>query len=138
MKIEEFINKHLNKIVDFDGAFGGQCVDVFRQYCKDVLEIPHTGAVEGAKDLFLNYDNMPLEKEHFQKMLSTYYLYGDVVVWDKSMTNKYGHVAIFIHQISNGEILVLEQDGFKQNGLKLKSRSTNNILGILRPKVKVG
>ena len=138
MKIEEFINKHLNKIVDFDGAFGGQCVDVFRQYCKDVLEIPHTGAVEGAKDLFLNYDNMPLEKEHFQKMLSTYYLYGDVVVWDKSMTNKYGHVAIFIHHISNGEILVLEQDGFKQNGLKLKSRSTNNILGILRPKVKVG
>lgn len=138
MKIEEFINKYLNKIVDFDGAFGGQCVDVFRQYCKDVLEIPHTGAVEGAKDLFLNYDNMPLEKEHFQKMLSTYYLYGDVVVWDKSMTNKYGHVAIFIHQISNGEILVLEQDGFKQNGLKLKSRSTNNILGILRPKVKVG
>lgn len=138
MKIEEFINKHLNKIVDFDGAFGGQCVDVFRQYCKDVLEIPHTGAVEGAKDLFLNYDNMPLEKEHFQKMFSKHYLYGDVVVWGKSMTNKYGHVAIFIHQISNGEILVLEQDGFKQNGLKLKSRSTNNILGILRSKVKVG
>ena len=49
MKIEEFINKYLNKIVDFDGAFGAQCVDVFRQYCKDVLEIPHTGAVEGAR-----------------------------------------------------------------------------------------
>lgn len=137
MKIEEFINRYLNKIVDFDGAFGGQCVDVFRQYCKDVLEIPHTGAVEGAKDLFLNYDNMPLEKEHFQKMLSKHYFYGDVVVWDKSMTNQYGHVAIFIHQISNSDILVLEQDGFKQNGLKLKSRTVSNILGVLRPKVKV-
>ena len=57
MKIEEFINKYLNKIVDFDGAFGAQCVDVFRQYCKDVLEIPHTGAVEGAKDLFPSAQN---------------------------------------------------------------------------------
>ena len=37
MKLDEFINKYINTKVDFDGAFGAQCVDLFRQYCKDVF-----------------------------------------------------------------------------------------------------
>lgn len=132
MKFHEFINKYINSKIDFDKAFGAQCVDVFRQYCKDVLNIPHTGAVEGAKDLFLNYEKLPLEKKYFIQILSDKIKYGDVIVWGETATNRYGHVAIVVSNIGNKKVLILEQDGFKQDGTKLSVRTITNYLGILR------
>ena len=60
MTLNEFVLKYRGQKVDFDKAYGAQCVDLFRQYCHDVLYIPHTGAVQGAKDIWLNYNNMPM------------------------------------------------------------------------------
>ena len=34
MTLEEFVNKYIGRKVDFDGAYGAQCVDLFRQYNK--------------------------------------------------------------------------------------------------------
>ena len=60
MTLDEFVKNYEGKQVDFDKAYGSQCVDLFRQYSKEVLQIPeHTGAVEGAKDLYLNFSSMP-------------------------------------------------------------------------------
>ena len=132
MKLDEFINKYINTKVDFDNAFGAQCVDLFRQYCKDVLNIPHTGAVEGAKDIFLNYDKLPLEQKYFKKYSINCPEPADVIIWNKTKTNKYGHIAIVISSLSNNKVLVFEQDGFKQDGAKLSIRTTENMLGILR------
>ena len=136
MKLEEFINKYINTKVDFDGAYGAQCVDLFRQYCKDVLNIPHTGAVDGAKDLILNYQKMEGEKKYFYNLPAIQARTGDVIVWNSTVTNKYGHVAIVIGFTFDG-ILVMEQDGFKQDGAKFKNRSFDNVLGILRFKGKI-
>ena len=132
MKLDEFINKYINTKVDFDNAFGAQCVDLFRQYCKDVLNIPHTGAVEGAKDIFLNYDKLPLEQKYFKKYSKNNPEPADVIIWNQTKTNKYGHIAIVISSLSNNKVLVFEQDGFKQNGAKLSIRTTENMLGVLR------
>ena len=132
MKLDEFINKYINTKVDFDNAFGAQCVDLFRQYCKDVLNIPHTGAVEGAKDIFLNYDKLPLEQKYFKKYSTNNPKPADVIIWNETKTNKYGHIAIVISNLSNNKVLVFEQDGFKQNGAKLAIRTIENTLGILR------
>lgn len=134
MKFHEFINKYINRKIDFDNAYGAQCVDVFRQYCKDVLNIPHAGAVEGAKDLFLNYDKLPLEVKYFDKIKSSYISprYGDVIVWGETKSNRYGHVAIVISNVGNKKVLVFEQDGFKQDGAKLSVRTIANCIGILR------
>lgn len=138
MNIDEFINKYINKKVDFDKRYGAQCVDLFRQYCKDVLNIPHTGAVEGAKDLFLNWEKMPLEKKYFDKIIADK-IYknvsircGDIIVWDKTDVNPYGHVAIAICKNNDNSILVFEQNGLKQDGAKLSIRSMGNMLGVLR------
>ena len=136
MKLEEFINKYINTKVDFDGAFGAQCVDLFRQYCKDVLNIPHTGTVDGAKDIVLNYRKMEGEQKYFYLLPITQFRTGDVIVWNANSINKYGHVAIGIGILGNG-ILVLEQDGLKQNGVKFKTRSFDNVLGILRFKGEI-
>lgn len=132
MNLDEFINKYQGKKVDFDGAFGSQCVDLFRQYCKDVLDFPHTGAVEGAKDLYEKYDELPIEKDYFVKFTDCPNC-GDVVVFGPSRTNKYGHVAIFIAE-HHGQLLVFEQDGFKQTGAKFALWPTSRVLGYLAPK----
>ena len=132
LRFDEFINKYINTKVDFDNAFGAQCVDLFRQYCKDVLNIPHTGAVEGAKDIFLNYDKLPLEQKYFKKYSINNPKPADVIIWNETKTNKYGHIAIVVSSLSNNKVLVFEQDGFKQDGAKLAIRTIENTLGILR------
>lgn len=131
MNLTEFVNKHIGKKVDFDGAFGAQCVDLFRQYCKDVLRAGHTGAVEGAKDLFLRYADLPAECKYFDRISNTIPKIGDVLVWGATDKNKYGHVAICIG-FDNENLIVFEQDGFKQDGAKLSVRTTKNLLGVLR------
>lgn len=132
MELWEFIQKHIKTKVDYDKAYGAQCVDLFRQYCNDVLEVPHTGAVEGAKDLFLNYEKLPKEMEYFKKTKGLSGIKsGDVLIYDATKTNKYGHVAIFISKEGNDAVL-FEQNGFAQDGAKLVKRSLTGVLGYLR------
>lgn len=138
MTLENFIQRYNCKKVDFDGIYGAQCVDLFRQYCKDVLDIPeHTGSCStsgGAKDLFLDYDKMPIEKKYFNKINpKKEIMVGDVLIWDSTDSNKYGHVAIYLGKLNN-YLIVFEQDGFKQDGAKINIRSKNNLLGFLRKK----
>ena len=135
MTLTHFVKKYNGKKVDFDGAFGAQCVDLFRQYNKEVWGNPHTGAVEGAKDLILNYDNLPLEQKYLEKIPRYFFpKAGDVAVWGASSSNKYGHVAIVVYTEDNN-LIVFEQDGFKQDGAKLNIRTDDNLLGFLRKKI---
>lgn len=135
MTLTHFVKKYNGKKVDFDGAFGSQCVDLFRQYNKEVWGNPHTGAVEGAKDLILNYDNLPLEQKYLEKIPRYFFpKAGDVAVWGASSSNKYGHVAIVVYTEDNN-LIVFEQDGFKQDGAKLNIRTDDNLLGFLRKKI---
>lgn len=137
MTLEEFINKYNGKKVDFDGVYGAQCVDLFRQYVKEVLGIKeHTGACAssgGAKDLFLDYSKMPVEQKYFKKSSAKNYITGDILIWDKTETNQYGHIAIFLGKIGSS-LIVFEQNGFSQKGAEIVIRSTKNILGYLRRK----
>lgn len=132
MTLAEFIKKYIGKKVDFDGAFGAQCVDLFRQYNRDVWGNPHTGAVKGAKDLFLNFDKMPEEKKYLKIVESPYV--GDVIVWDATEKNPYGHVGILVGSVDGNSFLVFEQDGFRQDGAKINIRDKSNVLGYLRKK----
>lgn len=131
MDITEFINKTMGRKVDFDGHYGAQCVDLFRQYIWDVKGIPHTGGVIGAKDLWLNYERLPKEVEHLERHKLDEAECGDVVIWGATKTNPYGHVAIYISRIGE-HLLVYEQDGFRQDGAKFATRKSDNILGLLR------
>ena len=109
MTIDEFVKKHIGKKVDYDGVYGAQCVDLFRQYTLDVLGISeHTGSCStsgGAKDLFLDYNKMPVEKKYFAKITGKSYVPGDVLVWDGSESNKFGHVAIFLGKLNNASLI---------------------------------
>lgn len=137
MTLEQFLKKYNKKKVDFDGAFGAQCVDLFRQYNADVWGNPHTGAVNGAKDLYLNYGNLPEEKKYLDIVPANTnrIFHGDVAVWGATSTNQYGHVGIVVGFVGNELLLIFEQDGFKQDGAKIEIRSRDNLLGFLRKKI---
>ena len=138
MTLLEFVNRNCGKKVDFDGYYGAQCVDLFRQYCRDVLDVPHTGAVEGAKDLVERYWSLPVERKHFVLCKDAASAKsGDVVVWGATDKNRYGHVAIAVAEDEN-TLLVFEQDGFKKDGAKLAWRTKNNIIGVLKKWDQVG
>lgn len=131
--LDEFIKNYEGKQIDFDKAFGSQCVDVFRQYSKEVLEIKeHTGAVTGAKDLYLNFDKMSLMQKYFEKVYTP--RKGDIVIWNSTSTNIYGHVAIVVYA-SRKTLVVFEQNGFDQSkGAYITIRNFENVLGFLRGK----
>lgn len=133
MDTKQFVDKYLGQKVDADGFYGAQCVDLFRQFNKDVFGFPHTGGVEGAKDLWENYGKLPEEKKYYEQIRKegTIPLEGDVVVFGKTTSNKYGHVAIVLWA-SRKVLVVLEQDGLKQDGAKVVARNYDNVLGYLR------
>ena len=127
MTLTQFINKNLGQKVDFDGKFGAQCVDLYRVYCRDVLEVPQTPGVEGAKDIIKNPGVLNVTKD---SNLADYSR-GDILIWGATKTNRYGHVAILVSVYNTKYFIVLEQDGFKQDGVKLAFRSRENLLGCL-------
>ena len=134
MTLEQFVEKYNGKKIDYDGHYGAQCVDVFRQYCKDVLAIPHTGGVVGAAELYTKYDTMPLEQKYFHRIpykAGMQLEAGDVVIFAPTKSNKYGHVAIVL-DASSKEIAVFEQDGLKQDGAHVGSWNYARVLGFLR------
>lgn len=137
MLLDEFVNKHKGKKVDFDGVYGAQCVDLFRQYAKECLGIAeHTGSCSttgGAKDLFLDYNKMPIEKKYFSRITNKNIIPGDIGIWDSTEKNKYGHVAIILAKLNNC-LIVFEQNGFTQNGAEINIRSKDGLLGVLRKK----
>ena len=125
ISLTQFIKKYLGTKVDFDGKFGPQCVDLTRQYYSEVLDVPQFPPVEGAKDIIKNPGKLKVIKEDALADYSS----GDVLVWGASRTNQYGHVAILVSIYNTKYFIVLEQDGFKQDGCKLAFRSRENLLG---------
>ena len=126
MTLKRFIVNNLGKKVDFDGTSGAQCVDLYRQYCKDVLEIPQTPALGingGAKDIWEKHGSLKQSKDSFAV--------GDVLIYDATPSNKYGHVCILVSLLDSDTFIVLEQNGFEQSGTKLTVRNTTNLIGSL-------
>ena len=130
MTLTQFIKQNLGSKVDFDGNFGSQCVDLYRQYCVDVLCVPQSPAVDGAKDIINNPGTLKVTRD---SALADYSR-GDVLIWGATSSNKYGHVAILVEIYNTKYFIVLEQDGFKQDGVKLAFRSRENLLGCLYKK----
>lgn len=137
MTIKEFTEKYLGKKVDWDGAYGGQCVDLFRQYVNDVLSLKQPKGVVGAKDFWTNYETDPILKDNFTKIPNTptgVPQEGDVMIWDAWSSNKYGHIAIYIKGDVN-KFISLDQNYPTLNKVTETEHNYTNpkVLGWLRP-----
>lgn len=121
MTLKRFIVTYNGQKLDWDNANGFQCVDLARFYFRDVLDIPQLPAVEGAKDLW--------EKHGCLKQTTSSYAPGDVLIYDATKSNKYGHVCILVSLLDSDTFIVFEQDGFKQDGAKLNVRGKDGLIG---------
>lgn len=123
MTLKRFIVTYNGVKVDFDKAYGYQCVDLFRQYCKDVLRVNQGPAVDGAKDLIKHPGELKVSFDSYAP--------GDVLVYGATDKNPYGHVCILAAILDSDNFIVFEQNGFEQTGAKLTVRSKDGLLGCL-------
>ena len=139
MTVEEFFSKWEGKGLDFDGHYGFQCIDVYRQFVKEVLEVPQSPGVEGAKDVWTTYLT-----DRFTKITNSatnFPRLGDIVIWGTAV-GQYGHIAICKSGDTNSFISFDQnwpsQLDSKGNGLGVchfQGHNYNGVLGWLRPKV---
>lgn len=139
MQLADFVKKYLGKKIDFDGKYGGQCVDLFRQYVKEVLGTPNPDGVDGAADFWTNYDKDPNLKNYFDKIPNTptgLPQAGDVMIWNRKAGGGYGHISVFL----DGDLNFFTS--FDQNWPTLDEctktvHNYKNLYGWLRPKKSV-
>lgn len=91
MTLEAFILLYVGTGMDFDGRFGYQCVDLYRYYLHDVLQIPQSPPVVGAADIWMS---PPPECVKIPNTPTNIPLPGDMVVWSRNY-GPFGHVGIF-------------------------------------------
>ena len=101
MNVEEFFTKYNGRFVDYDGKFGNQCVDLMRQYIKEVLGLdPYKTipATNYAKNMFYNFpDGGTKQLVKIYNGPTNVPKEGDILFWKTYpfITGIAGHVAIF-------------------------------------------
>ncbi|NJK31410.1 MAG: CHAP domain-containing protein [Deltaproteobacteria bacterium] len=136
MTLKQFIDKWLGETADWDGKYGGQCVDLFRYYCHEVLGIGQPNPVNGAADFWSNYSSDPKLHGQFYKIPNTLKgvpEYGDVVVWSSATGGGYGHIGIYLSGNVNA-FASLDQNWPLGAKVRKVPHSYNDVLGWLRPK----
>lgn len=149
MTLDEFVKKYKNG-VDYDGAYGKQCVDYVNEYAKDVLGIKN--AFVGpyyAYQCYTEYSNYPSIKNNFNRVANgktNHPNKGDVIVWAKERNDYAGHIAVVLGATEH-TIKVAEQNYDDKGSVREYTYPNyNNVLGWLvpknkkvnEPKVKVG
>lgn len=98
MNFDNFITKWNGKGIDFDGAYGDQCMDLMHEYVVEVLGLadPAILAAGAAKDVYLNFGTVK-GNQYFTKIDNTptgVPQKGDIMFWGTGI-GPYGHVSIF-------------------------------------------
>lgn len=133
MNIREWMNAVNGKIIDMDGAYGGQCWDLWSSYARNVYGIPttDTNTVDGyaASVYTARYDRSRALQDTFSREAGNYTpVYGDVAFWNGNGMN---HVAIVVRDNGNGTINTMSQNPNKAGYVTI---SKNGIIGYFHPR----
>lgn len=137
MNIQEWMNNVNGKVVDMDGAYGGQCWDLWSNYARNVYGIPaaDTNTVDGyaASVYTLRYDRSKALQNTFIREAGNYTpVYGDVAFWNGNGMN---HVAIVVRDNGNGTLETMSQNPNKAGYINI---SKNGIIGYFHPRNREG
>ena len=132
MKIDEFFSAYNYKPIDYDGAYGFQCMDLYHKYVSLVLPgYPHPSQ-PGAAWIWDTYD-----PKYYDRIVNTPLAIpqkGDILIWGKSAGGGYGHVAVY----SSGNLFnFVSFDQNWPNGSYCHFQGHNyfgGLLGWIRPK----
>lgn len=132
MNLDEFINKYIGKKIDFDGYYGGQCVDLYRQYVKEVLDYPQSPGVGGAAEIWDSaspqyYDFITNTPEGIPSK-------GDIVIWNRRVGGGFGHVDVFVSSQDINNFTGFDQNWPTLDVCTLTKHNYSNVIGWLHPK----
>lgn len=133
MNIQEWMNSVNGQVVDVDGAYGGQCWDLWSSYARNVYGIPtaDTNTVDGyaASVYTARFYNSRALQDVFTKEHADYTpVYGDVAFWNGNGMN---HVAIVVRDNGNGTLETMSQNPNKAGYVTI---SKNGIIGYFHPR----
>ena len=127
----QFVNNYNGKGVDIDGAYGIQCVDLFKAFTKENYGICNYTCGNGyASGLWINRKSRPYYKYFIDGNVNNLQN-GDWCVWGNCKVAPNTHIAMYY----NGKFFGQNQNGKKQASLVNLSKS--GIIGVLRPKMYV-
>jgi hypothetical protein len=129
----DFINQYNNKYLDYDGAYGAQCVDLYNFYVtKFAGGDPMMGRVGYAADIFNNYDSRVFNRLGNNQSGRM----GDVAVFNFGPGTPSPHVAIVVGDNGNGTLRVLQSNagpGGSAGNSIISNISKSTLMGYLRP-----
>lgn len=133
MNIPEWMNSVNGQVVDMDGAYGGQCWDLWSSYARNVYGIPaaDTNTVDGyaASVYTARYDRSKALQNTFTREAGNYTpVYGDVAFWNGNGMN---HVAIVVRDNGNGTLETMSQNPNRAGYVTL---TKNGIIGYFHPR----
>lgn len=133
MDIQEWMNTVNGKIIDMDGAYGGQCWDLWSSYARNVYGIPaaDTNTVDGyaASVYTTRYDRSQALQNAFTREAGNYTpVYGDVAFWNGNGMN---HVAIVVKDNGNSTLNTMSQNPNKAGYITI---SKAGIIGYFHPR----
>lgn len=136
MTVDEFVSKWLGQKADWDGAYAGQCVDLFRYYCHEVLKIIQPAGVYGAANFWMDFDSDPVLVQNFTRIPKNQALApqkGDVMIWNWNAGGGFGHISIFLEG-DNVSFTSFDQNWPTLSKCTKTVHNYNNVYGWLRPK----
>ena len=139
MTFDEFVKKYNGKAIDYDHAYGVQCVDLAKLYIDKVLEL-QPQSIGNAEAYWNRYNELPYLKNNFDRIANTPTFIpqkGDLVVWGLKH-GKYGHIAV-ADGVGNTTYFYSydENWGGKGQGMtRIKHTYKSGFEGVLRPKAQ--
>lgn len=124
MTTQDFLNQFNGRYVDFDGAFGNQCVDLVQFYNRDVVGTS-IRFIGNAKDLYSQTTSFYTQAQDPKV--------GDIAVFGAMPGNPYGHIGVVSAVYPNGTFDMLEQNDPTGTPAHFKRYNNAYLLGFLKP-----
>lgn len=136
----EYYLKVINKRFDEDGAYGCQCVDGFKHFCRTVLGYNISkksicSPTGYATSIWDNFDKLGLNK-YFDKVAPNKMVDGDWAIWAKgSKSCPTSHIAMFRKDNKNNTGIFLGQNQLGHPEYTQANIFYSGLRGGLRPKI---
>jgi hypothetical protein len=127
-----WIASNTNRYLDYDHAYGAQCVDLYDFYTTGFVggQAPMVGY---AQEIWHNYD----QKAYQQVANNQKTQMGDVAVWGAGGNTPMSHVGIIIQDMGNGYVKTLSNNATSagnKGSSAVVTLSKASLLGYLRPR----
>lgn len=126
---DQFVNTYNGGGYDIDGDAGMQCVDAFKIFTEVQYGFHNYNTTSGYAEGLWTYRRDKPYYSYFDEVSVNNLQNGDWVIWDYGGNHPDSHIAMYY----NGQFFGMNQLGVRT--FTLVSDNTNNVLGVLRPKI---